>query len=236
VTQYYFFIVEKINKMQHKKRCDSILEDERFFEKKHTTFRKVWGIQSSTGKSVNAENENTSSSVEMIDPLYNGISLDLVNEANGDLDKKVTFGDNSLFKLNSLQSPITLSDEVINDPQYEIINNEDYNLLQRMHDVHSSNDYDMYMYIDEQLQAITYPNSKFSNNKLFSLKHSRFVTDGHRRRDYGKDLDQRISFQISPDLVESDKAYDFKLFKHHVFPDDVTKFAKGNKNVIRHEH
>ena len=217
--------------MEYKKRCDSILNDERFFGKKKTTFRKVWGIQSSTGKSVNAETESKSSPAQMIDPLFHGISLDLVNEGSGDVDKKMSFGENSLFKLNSLQTPITLSDEVIKDTQHEIISNEDYQLLQRMHDLHSKNNYDMYLYIDEQLQSITYPNSNFSNNKLFSFKHRKFVTEGHEKRDFGKDLDQRILFQISPELIESDRAYDFKLFKHHVLA-DVSKSTKGSKNII----
>lgn len=221
--------------MEYKKRCDSILNDERFFEKKNTMFRKVWGIQSSTGKSVNAETESKSIPEQMIDPLFHGISLDLVNEGSGDIDKKMSFGENSLFKLNSLQTPITLSDEVIRDPQHEIISNEDYQLLQRMHNFHSNNNYDMYLYIDEQLQAITYPNSNFSNNKSFSLKHQQFVTEGHPKRDFGKDLDQRILFQISPELIESDKAYDFKLFKHHVLP-DVSKSVKGSKNIITETH
>lgn len=221
--------------MDYKKRCDSILRDERFFEKKNMTFRKVWGIQSSTGKSVNAETESTCDSIQMLDPLFNGISLDLVNEANGDVYKKMSFGENSLFKLNSLQTPITLSDEVIKDAQHEIITNEDYQLLRRMHDLHSNNDYDMHLYIDEQLQAITYPNSKFSNKKAFSFKQRSFVTASHRERDFSKDLDQRISFQISPELIESEKAYDFKLFKHHVFP-DVSKLAKEKKNSINEIH
>ena len=62
---------------------------------------------------LKAEMKSTINPMQMIDPFYKRISVDFGTEAS--VGQKISFGDISPLKLNSLQTPITLNPEVIKD-------------------------------------------------------------------------------------------------------------------------
>ena len=125
-----------------------IVEDNCFFEKKNYVFRKVWGMQPKTGHSMNALTENATDF--KYDPLYNGISLDLVNEKPGGVSDAVDFGENALFKLESFQAPTLISKSVTSDPNFFIMSDAEYNNVRKLHNLHETNTYTFSVYEDER--------------------------------------------------------------------------------------
>ena len=207
-----------------------LVEDERFYEKKNYLFRKVWGMRPSDGASMNALTENV---VDFkYDPLYNGISLDLINDKPGGVANSVDFGDNALFKLKSFQAPVVVANTVKADQNFDMMTDADYHELKRMHDAHANNDYRMAVYEDESYEILTFPNYNFSGNKgHFSIKMGKTLAPGYLGTSWQRYLDQRILFQISPQLIESDKAYDTKVFRYSTMQDRAYRTSTtNNKN------
>ena len=66
-------------------RFNRIVEDDRFFEKERFLFTKTWGIDPKTQTSVSSKNSDTATAEQKLDPMANGIMLDLVNERTGDV-------------------------------------------------------------------------------------------------------------------------------------------------------
>ena len=185
----------------------AIVEDGRFFEKEHRVFRKVWGKSPKDGVSVNALTESDTN--VKYDPLGNGISLDLVNERVGGASSKESFGENSLFKLKTFQSPILLSNAVITDPLYVAMSDQSYNELKARHKSHEECNYELYIYEDERHEMLTFPNfhgSKYPDGCAF--EHRRFETDANATPWWQRYFDEKILFQVSPNSLHAKKPYD----------------------------
>ena len=106
-----------------------ILEDSRFFRKEKYLFTKTWGIDSKTQTSVDARTEDTSTASQKLDPLANGISINLVNEKPGDVANTIDLGENSLFKLNGIHAPTLLSTTISGDDNYTILTDNEYDKI-----------------------------------------------------------------------------------------------------------
>ena len=212
----------------------TLLDDSRFFEKENFVFTKCWGILPDIRKSVNANTEsNTTDVKKFLDPLANRISLDLIEENVGEVDSRMVFRENSLFKLNSLQVPAVLSKEVVVGSNYTELNEEDHNLLKLMHEKHMDNDYTILVYVDEVMELLTLPNSKYSaSNGAFSFRHQFFQTVGDKSRNFGNRFDQRVTLQLYPGLLEKSTAYDLKSFKYQALQRNHARNRVGDKNKL----
>ena len=166
--------------------------------------------------------------------MANGIMLDLVNERTGDVASAKCFGNNSLFKLHSLQIPSLLETSIIKDVNYKILSDEDYALIKDLHNKHKSTTYNMRIFEDERIDALTFPNQSFTNNngyQKFSLKLEYFESNGHVNREFSQRLDQRIAFQLYPKLVEARTPYDIKTFTFANLPaPNFRDSVQKNKN------
>ena len=190
-------------------------------------FRKVWGMDPKTGTSMNALTENSTDF--KYDPLYNGISLDLINEKPGGVSSEVDFGENALFKLESFQAPTLIANSVTCDPNFFIMLIADYDDLIRLHKLHEANDYKFTVYEDERHEMLTFPNFKFSRQQYgLQFKTTRFVTPANQTPWWWKSMDQRIMFQVSPRLLSSNTAYDSIAFHQSSMQDPSMRAKTGN--------
>ena len=220
--------------MDHQKRCSRLINDERFFKEEKMLFTKIWGIDPSTRSSISSRTEHEILDGEKyIDPLANGISLDLVSESTADVDSRMNFDENSLFKLNSMQVPSTLAEVATGNENQLTVNQYQLDLLKGLHEKHKSNDYTMCMYVDEGIELITIPNSNFNATKgALPIKLKYFETPNYKNKSFQENYDQRITFQIGDFLIESEKPYDVKTFRNQIFPkheSDIKKIGEKNK-------
>ena len=217
----------------------AVFDDERLFDKKTLVFSKVWGMNPSNGVSMNALTENDKDYKH--DPLYNGISLDLINETSGDITGEMSFGKHSLFKLENFQAPILLNQIVTKDANFELLSLEDYEDMKRLHQEHSTSSYSMAIYEDELYDALTFPNYKFSRQPGgldMSGGHSigmrrtdlLFKTDAFKTPWWLSRADQRVMFQVSPKLLTSTTAYDSIAFHQGSRCHSLDLLVEGGKN------
>lgn len=224
---------------EHKRRCERLVNDERFFEKENFTYTKTWGIDPKTGKSPNLSTEQYVTDKKTLrDPLLNGISLDLVKEKQGDVDSRMDFGENSLCKVNSIQVPSLLASTADALPTETSVSEKDLKLIVEMHNKHKVNDYTMCAYIDEQLEILTFPNLHFSRHKDRVVRmRQRFVeTVGAFDTHFHKSLDQRVTFQVGDKLIETNDAYDAKTFTHTSLAENVKQNSRGDRNKIEEKN
>ena len=162
--------------MEEEDKYLELIDDERFYKKDKILFTKCWGIVPDTRQSINALTEsNTNDPKKFLDPLANGISLDLIEDNVGGIDSRMHFSENALFKLNSSQVPSVLSKEVAVDSSYTELSIEDNNLLKSMHVKHEENDYTIQVYVDKVLELLTIPNSNKSQMALTRLQYKIFL-------------------------------------------------------------
>ena len=221
---------------EHKKRCERLVNDERFFEKQNFTFTKTWGLDPNTGKSPNLSTEqNVSDKTTLRDPLLNGVSLDLVQEKPGDVDSRMNFGENSLCKVNSIQVPTLLASTADASATEPTVDEKDMKLVVEMHNKHKANDYTMCIYIDEQLEILTFPNLHFSRYKdrIVRLQQRFYDTVGAFDTHFHGSLDQRVTFQVGDKLIETSNAYDAKTFTHTSLAKNVKQNSSGDRNKIK---
>ena len=208
-----------------------LIDDVRFYKKDKILFTKCWGIVPDTRQSINALTEsNTNDPKKFLDPLANGISLDLIEDNVGGIDSRMHFSENALFKLNSLQVPSVLSKEVVVDSSYTELSIEDNNLLKSMHVKHEENDYTIQVYVDKVLELLTIPNSNYSSLMgALRFKHRYFETPQYNNRNFANRLDQRVTLQLYPGLLEQGAAYDLKSFNYRALQKDHTNNIAGIK-------
>ena len=207
---------------------NDLAEDERLFEKREFVFTKVWGIDPTSGVSVNALTENAT--VAKHDPLYNGISLDLVNEKPGGVSSEISFGENALFKLESFQAPTLMAQAIESDPNFAVMSDGDYANLKRMHALHEANKYELAVYEDERYDVLTFPNYSFSRQSNgLHFKTTTFATSAVATPWWWQWMDQRVLFQVSPRLISSDKAYDSIAF-HQSSMQEASRRKTTGKN------
>ena len=89
-------------------RFNRIVEDDRFSEKERFLFTETWGIDPKMQTSISSKNSDTATTEQKLDPMANGIMLDVVNERTGDVASAKLFGNSSLFKLHSLYTVCTV--------------------------------------------------------------------------------------------------------------------------------
>ena len=222
-------------------RCNALINDERFYEKKKFFFTKTWGMLPENRKSINTNTEKTINDVnKFLDPLSNGVSFDLIDERTGGTDSRMFFSDKSLFKLNSVQLPSILESEIIPNKDDHILTKKDFELIQKMHNDHKNNDYTMNLYVDKSLEKITVLNSKYvASGGELSFKHKNFETPGYKpteKNDFFAYRDQRIPFQVRHGLVEQKRAHDTRDFHQSVLSQQSRTFNPNNeKNKIHEE-
>ena len=206
---------------------NELVEDERFYEKKQYVFTKVWGMNPASVISMNALTENATGT--KYNPLYNGISLDLVNEQPGGFSSEMDFGDHSLFKMENFHAPTLVADAVVSDPNFALMSDSDYAELSRLHTVHKVNNYKLVVYEDERYEMLTFPNYKFGRQSDgLQFKSTKFETPSVATPWWQKWTDHHIMFQVSDRLVSSKKPYDSIAF-HHSSMQDVSKRKTAGK-------
>ena len=100
-----------------------------------------------------------------------------------------------------------------------------------MHNRHETTSYAMSIFEDERLEALTFPNIYLSNDKKLSFKNSRYESSNYFNREFVQRLDQRVSLMLYPRVVESDQAYDCKVFTSSNMPHSKYRdLVKKNKN------
>ena len=209
---------------------NKLVEDDRFFEKRNCIFRKVWGMNPQTGRSMNALTEN--STEYKYDPMYNGISLDLINESAGGVSSEVNFGENALFKLESFHAPILIAGSVTSDPNFSTLTDAAYAELKSLHRAHEVNRYDLALYKDERVDTLTFTNFMFANPDAgMHFRTIDHIPAADLKPVWLKWLDQRTMFQLSPRLVSSDAAYDTKIIHQSSMQKDFALKGEGGKTI-----
>ena len=193
-------------------------EDRSLFTKRRYIFRNVWGIDPSTGRSYS---DTSIGEKKRLDPLHNGISLDIVGERTGGVSNQVRFSENSLFKLIGLHVPNSVADKVEKDISFHPLKTEEYEKIQAMSERHAKARYEMAVFIDQQVKLFTYVNtSQFKEIEKRSVQFLRLGKKQQVENHWALDKSQRVFFQVYNGLISSKRPYDMKLFRTTALPSD----------------
>ena len=224
----------------------NFVENRSLFTKKRFIFRDVWGINPATGRSANG---NTSADGDKLDPLHNGISLDLVGEGIvGGVTDTVEFSDNSLFKIEGLHSPNEIADVVEKDMSFQPLEDAMHQEIRAMSENHALTRYEMDVFVDRNVKLFTYVNtSQFKDVNRRAVQFLQLCkeksTGGFKPEDYSLteemianhwalDRSQRVYFQIMNGLVNFDRPYDMKVFHTAAMPSDFDDSLNNNKSRL----
>ena len=177
------------------------------------------GYEPVDGSSMNALTENSTD--YKYDPMYNGISLDLINEKPGGVSSEVDFGENALFKLVSFHAPILIAGSVTSDPNFSTLSDAAYAELEIV----------SHLSRDQQVRVGTLRRRTSRHAHLYQFyvanpdagMHFRTrstISAADLKPVWLKWLDKRTMLQLSPRLVSSDTAYDTKTIHQSSMPKD----------------
>ena len=247
------------------------VNDERKFEKETYLFREVWGIDPKTGFSVNSLTKNTTYKNqdgadilvgEKSDPLSQGISLDLQNEnpyenstntndgagtiISNRISAEKEFPPHTLFRLKELSMPITVKSEIkfnhdaTEDGDVEISQNT-YDKIVRLYELHKSSSYSMSLYVENEYQEFTWPNSKFlakSGRDMLPIQTKFYTTSASENASWNSNTDfkSRIPFQLDRGALygPEKRAFDTRHFSFDSGVEVKTGETKHKRNGLEY--